>query len=117
MKPPVPGLAVVLLSSFALTLALGTAGGCAKPAAKSGEREAPSESESPGPAGSSNGSTGSDAARELDEKAAGYEERFREIQESDMTADQKAQAAGELVDEQQQTIREAEDGATKESED
>ena len=28
-----------------------------------------------------------------------------------MTADQKAQAAGELVDEQQRTIREAEDGS------
>ena len=111
MKPPVPGLAVVLLSSIALTLALGTAGGCAKPAAKSGERQAAPESESPGPAGNSS------AARELEEKAAGYEERFKEIQESDMTADQKAQAAGELVDEQQQTIREAEDGATNESED
>ena len=111
MKPPVPGLAVVLLSSFALVLALGTAGGCAKPAAKAGERQTARESEPSESAGSSN------ATRELEDKAAGYEERFREIQESDMTADQKAQAAGELVDEQQQTIREAEDGATNESED
>lgn len=116
MKPPAPGPAVVLLSSFALVLALATAGGCAKPAEKSGVRQAAPASESPDPAGSSNGSTGSNAARELEEKAAGYEERFKEIQESDMTADQKAQAAGELVDEQQQTIREAEDGPADEFE-
>ena len=113
MQPPAPGLAVVFISSCALVLALATAGGCAKPAAKSGARQAAPESESPGPAGSSNGSN---AARELDEKAAGYEARFKEIQESDRTADQKAQAAGELVDEQQQTIREAEDGPADESE-
>lgn len=105
MKPPAPGLAVVLLSTFALVLALGTAGGCAKPAAKAGERQASPGSEAPSSAGSSS------ASRDLEEKAAGYADRFKEIQESDMTADQKAQAAGELVDEQQRTIREAEDGS------
>jgi hypothetical protein len=104
MKPPAPGLAVVLLSNCALVLALVTAGGCSKPAAKAGERQASPGSEAVGSAGSSS------ETRELEEKAAGYADRFREIQESDMTADQKAQAAGELVDEQQRTIREAEDG-------
>ena len=33
-----------------------------------------------------------------------------------MTAEQKAQAAGALVDEQQRTVREAEDGRAGESE-
>lgn len=107
MKPPAPGLVVILLPSFALVLALGTAAGCAKPAAKA--REKPAETE---PAATS----GAAKTRELEDKAASYEERYREIQGSDMTAEQKAQAAGALVDEQQRTVREAEDGRAGESE-
>ena len=103
MKSPTPGLAV------ALVLTLAAVGGCSKPAAKAGERRAAPEAESPGRAGNAA------ATRELEEKAAGYEERFKTIQASDMTAEEKAQAAGELVDEQQRTIRDAEDGAATET--
>jgi hypothetical protein len=95
--------------SFVSALAAASLGGftaCAKPAATA--RETPPASES---------TRTSEAAktRELEEKAAGYEERFKEIQESEMSADEKAQAAGELVDEQQRTVREAEDGGSGES--
>lgn len=62
------------------------------------------------PAATDNASTGEAAkARELEEKAQGYKERFEEIQASDMSPEEKAQAASELVDEQQRTIREADD--------
>ena len=89
---------VVLL----LALSLSTAAGCSKPEQK--VRASAAEAEP---------STTSESAkaRELEDKAAGYQDRFQEIQESDMTAEQKAQAAGELVDEQQRTVREAEDGS------
>ncbi len=95
---------VALVAS--LSLVLGAAASCAKPSTKARAIQPESGSE---PA--------SEAAktRELDEKAAGYEERFREIQEGDMTPDEKAQAVGELVDEQQETVREAEDGGGGES--
>jgi hypothetical protein len=83
-------------------LAMGGATGCAKPAAqpqKSVEERAQPEA------------TGEAAkTQELEDKAAGYRDRYQEIQDSDMTAEEKAQAAGDLVDEQQRTVREAEDG-------
>lgn len=110
MKPPAPSLAVAVVSTSLFLLVLGTAGGCAKPAAKAGERQTAAESAT----GSSAESPS--AAGDLEEKAAAYSDRFKEIQESDMTADEKAQAAGELVDEQQRTIREAEDGTAAEAE-
>ena len=81
--------------------------GCAKPAAKARETAA-----EPAPSRTNEAAK----ARELEDKAASYEERYREIQGSDMTAEQKAQAAGALVDEQQRTVREAEDGRAGESE-
>ena len=84
--------------SCTLTLALGTVIACAKPAAT--------------PASSS--SSESAQTRELEEKAAGYDDRFQDIQASDLSAEQKAQAVGELVDEQQRTIREAQDNPANE---
>jgi hypothetical protein len=97
-----PGLSLVAALGVA---SLGGVTGCAKPATTA--RETPATTES---------TRTSEAAktRELEEKAAGYEERFKEIQESEMSADEKAQAAGELVDEQQRTVREAEDGGSNE---
>lgn len=88
--------------AMVLVLALGAAAGCSKPEKRVRERAAEAE---PAPA--------SEAAktRELEDKAAEYKDRYQQIQDSDMTAEQKAQAASELVDEQQRTIREAEDGA------
>ena len=85
-----------------LVVALGAAGGCSK--AEKRVRESAAEAE-PAPT--------SEAAktRELEDKAAEYKDRYQQIQDSDMSAEQKAQAASELVDEQQRTIREAEDGA------
>ncbi len=102
-------------SAWALTLAavltLGWATACAQPAPPTAEKPAAPKSEGAAEPASTSGSP-SEAAktRELQEKAAGYEERFKEIQDSDMTAEQKAQAASELVDEQQRTVHEAEDG-------
>src|SRR6187402_2472304 len=81
------------------------AAGCAKPATTS--RETPA---APEPTRTNEAAK----TRELEEKAAGYEERFKEIQASDMSADEKAQATGDLVDEQQRTVREAEDGSAGE---
>ena len=49
----------------------------------------------------------SEKTQALEEKAQGYKDRFDEIQASDMTAEEKAQAAQTLVDEQQRTIQEA----------
>lgn len=64
--------------------------------------------ESPPAAATDNASTGeAEKARELEEKAQGYKERFEEIQASDLSPEEKAQAASELVDEQQRTIQEA----------
>ncbi len=85
-----------------LVLALAAAAGCSK--AEKRVRESAAEAE-PAPT--------SEAAktRELEDKAAEYKDRYQQIQDSDMSAEQKAQAASELVDEQQRTIREAEDGA------
>jgi len=77
--------------------------GCAKPAATARETSPGTESTRTGEAAKT---------RELEEKAAGYQDRYKEIQESDMSADEKAQAASELVDEQQRTVREAEDGGS-----
>lgn len=48
-------------------------------------------------------------ARELEQKAEEYKDRFAEIQSSDMSAEEKAQAASELIDEQQRAIQEAQD--------
>ena len=104
MKSPVPGRALTLVALVAL--ALGSMFGCSKPAAKAVERRTEPESEAPSAA---------EKNRELEDKAAGYQDRFREIQGSDMTAEEKAQAAGDLVDEQQRTVREAEDGPAGEA--
>lgn len=103
--PPLPVLFRCGTRSVALLLALtlGTAAGCSKPEKKARERASESE-----PAAASE----STQTRELEDKAAGYKERFQEIQDSDMTAEQKAQAAGALVDEQQRTVREAEDATS-----
>ena len=103
MTPPTKGPALVLVACLAL--AGGSATGCAKPAAKPAAR-AGEKAVEPEPAATSEAAK----TRELEEKAAGYEERYKEIQGSDMTAEQKAQATGDLVDEQQRTVREAEDG-------
>jgi hypothetical protein len=100
-KGPVAPLAACLLAAC-LLFALTGASGCSRPAATA--RETPAS-------GASEATSGAAKTRELEEKAAGYKERFQEIQESDMTAEEKAQAAGELVDEQQRTVREAEEGA------
>ena len=85
-----------------LALALGTAVGCAK-----AEKQVREKGTSEAPAATSEAAK----TRALEEKAAEYKDRYQEIQESAMTAEEKAQAASELVDEQQRTVREAEDGA------
>ncbi len=105
MTSPTKGPALVLVAC--LTLAGGSATGCAKPVAKAHETAA-----EPEPVRTSEAAK----TRELEDKAAGYEERYKEIQGSDMTADQKAQATGDLVDEQQRTVRAAEDGPPGEAE-
>ena len=90
----------------ALAFALGLAGGCSKPAARSAEREATAAPEE---------SREAETTRDLETKAAEYKDRFEEIRQSDMSADEKAQAVSELVDEQQRTVREAEDGDSGEA--
>jgi hypothetical protein len=97
--------AVNRIAVAALACALGASLGCAKPAAKPAARSAEESAESTGAGASEAGRT-----RELEDKATEYKDRFEEIQASDMTAEEKAQAASELVDEQQRTVREAEDG-------
>lgn len=106
MKPSADILAFLFRSGIrpiavVLVLALGSAAGCSK--AEKKVRESAAEAE---PAATSEAAK----TRELEDKAAEYRDRYQQIQDSDMTADQKAQAASELVDEQQRTIREAEDG-------
>ena len=96
------GIIAVLAAVAALALA---AAGCAKPAAKPAPKSVEERSE-PAPEAMSEAAK----TRELEDKAAEYKDRYQEIQESDMTAEEKAQAAGDLVDEQQRTVREAEDG-------
>ena len=94
---------------FAVMAALLVSGalfaGCAKPASEAPPASSPSTNLDQTPA--------SEAAktRELEEKAQGYQERFQEIQSSDMSAEEKARAASELVDEQQKTIQESESGS------
>lgn len=110
MKPSAPLLPFLLRCAgravaVLLALALAAAAGCAKPAAKPAPRVVEERPESQPEAASQAAKT-----RQLEDKAAGYQDRFQEIQESDMTAEAKAQAAGDLVDEQQRTVREAEDG-------
>ncbi|MGE0641232.1 MAG: hypothetical protein AB7G12_01170 [Thermoanaerobaculia bacterium] len=73
----------------------------------------PAEESSTGSQGaSSESSRVSEAARtdELEQKAAEYNDRFAEIQASDMSAEEKAQAVNDLMQEQQRTLQEAEDG-------
>lgn len=84
-----------------LVLALGASAACSKPAKQVREKSPEAESAATNEAAKT---------RELEDKAAAYKDRYQEIQDSDMTAEEKAQAAGELVDEQQRTVREAEDG-------
>lgn len=93
------------IGAFAV-LALGSAASCAKPAANPAPRSAEERTQSDPEAASEAAKT-----RELEDRAAGYKDRYQEIQESDMSAEEKAQAAGDLVDEQQRTVREAEEGA------
>ncbi len=50
------------------------------------------------------------ATRELEERAADFEDRFREIQESDRSPEEKAAEASRLADEQQRALRAAADG-------
>ena len=47
--------------------------------------------------------------QELEQKADDYQARMQAIQSSDMSAEEKVQAANALVDEQQKTIQEAVD--------
>lgn len=106
MKPSADTFAFLFRSGIrpiavGLVLALAMAVGCAKAEKKT--RESAAEAE---PAATSEAAK----TRELEDKAGEYRDRYQQIQDSDMTADQKAQAASELVDEQQRTIREAEDG-------
>lgn len=92
---------LTILTSFALWALLA---GCSKPAAeKPTSRSTESDSEL-------TSTSGAQKTRELEHKADEYKGRFDEIQASDMTPEQKAQAAGELVQEQQRTIQEAQDG-------
>ncbi len=103
-----------LASSFTLALVLGSVLACAKPAATPGEGPPAAASDSSGESESSFASSSESAkTRELEEKATAYQERFQDIQASDMSAEQKAQAASELVDEQQRTVREAQDGSAE----
>ena len=104
MKPSVSLLAFrpwARISAVLLVLALGASAGCSKPEKRVRENAAEPESTATSEAAKT---------RELEDKAAAYKDRYQEIQDSNMTADEKAQAAGELVDEQQRTVREAEDG-------
>ncbi|MEO8275615.1 MAG: hypothetical protein ABI639_05305 [Thermoanaerobaculia bacterium] len=96
-------LLVILAGSFA---------GCSKPEATAAERRPAAVESEPAAA-----SAPSEAAktRDLEEKSASYDDRFKEIQNSDMSAEEKARAAGDLVDEQQQTVRQAEDGPADEA--
>lgn len=83
---------------------------CAKPAAEEPGGRATESSAEP------TSTSGAEKAQELEQKADEYRNRFDEIQASDMTPEQKAQAAGELVQEQQRTVQEAQDGADSASE-
>ena len=81
--------------------------GCAKPAAKARETAA-----EPAPSRTNEAAK----TRELEDKAASYEERYREIQGATSPPSRRRKRAGALVDEQQRTVREAEDGRAGESE-
>ena len=103
MSPRIPS-GKICLTLVALLACLGV--GCAKPAAK----ERPQAS-----SGTAESSTPSrEESSDLESKASEYRDRYQEIQDSEMTADEKAQAVGDLVDEQQRTVREAEDGSGSE---
>jgi hypothetical protein len=99
--------------AFGLLLAVGSGlAGCAKPAARSVEGAPPPASE---PAGAPGGEAAK--SQELEQKAQEYQDRFAEIQASELSAEEKAAAASALVDEQQKTIQEAESGDSGESPD
>ena len=104
-KGPIVPLAACLL------LAVAVANGCSKPAARARETPAAGAPEATAAAGASEATSEAAKTRELEEKAAGYKDRYQEIQDSSMSAEEKAQATGELVDEQQRTVREAEAGS------
>ena len=78
------------------------AAGCAKPAAET-PPAARSDVAAEAPAPSSEAAK----ADELEQQAKENQDRFQEIQASDMTPEQKAQAASALVDEQQKAIQES----------
>lgn len=101
-----------LTRTLTLTVTLGCIVACTKPPASSSETRPGSDGDN----SSASRSEGAEAAkaRELQDKATAYEERYKAIQESDMTAEQRAQATSALVDEQQRTVREAEDGTAGE---
>jgi flagellar basal body L-ring protein FlgH len=89
----------------ALAFALATTSGC-------GAREETVPPQQPAAAEAAAVETSeAERARELEAKAEGFKDRFAEIQESDMSPDQKAQAVGALVDEQQRAIQESEAGS------
>ena len=95
---PKPKIPIVLAVPLALALASGFAGCGAK------------STTIPASEGASKGSSGEAAKTQaLEQKADDYQARMQAIQSSDMSADEKAQAAGALVDEQQQTIQQAVD--------
>jgi hypothetical protein len=70
-----------------------------------------------GPPAASQPPQGSEAAKtqELEQKAADIKDRYQEIQASEMTAEEKAQATQQLVDEQQKAIQEADSGSSGEN--
>jgi hypothetical protein len=86
-------------------VALATAStGCSKPVVE-------------GPPAASQPPQGSEAAKTeaLEQKATDIRDRYQEVQASDMTAEEKAQATQQLVDEQQKAIQEADSGGSGEN--
>lgn len=59
------------------------------------------------PAGDPARSSEAAETERLEREAASYEERFREIQASEASPEEKADAASRLVDEQQRALRDA----------
>ena len=83
-KGPIVPLAACLL------LAVAVANGCSKPAARARETPAAGAPEATAAAGASEATSEAAKTRELEEKAAGYKDRYQEIQDSSMSAEEKA---------------------------
>ncbi len=102
------------MSSLALSLALvlAVAGACSKPATSSDERNLESSEAAGTESGSGNSWRSEDQkTRELQDRAADLKSRYDEIRASDATDEEKAKEVNQLFDEQQATVREAEDGS------